>query len=167
MDEQPQFTQPQETKSGDSSESDLELAAVTSDRLSQIVARDRLEEQLWLSIYQSAWEESYDARIVFDRDGRIFRTNRKSRLMLRCGRRGLQGKSVGELIPSRLRTTHKVHTTEYLKDPTPRLMSEQRNQLMITVDGEEITVEISLSQLDTESGIYINAVIRHKRGVKP
>ena len=150
-----------------SSSQELSTNADAPDRLSRIVAHERWEEDLWLSIYQSAWEESYDAQIIFDQEGTVARANRKARLMLRCGSKGLNGKSVEELIPERFRSAHRVNTAEYLKDPTPRLMSEQRRQSMLTVDGEDIPVEISLSPLDTESGLFINAVIRHKRGVQP
>ncbi|MGD0568470.1 MAG: PAS domain S-box protein [Candidatus Sulfotelmatobacter sp.] len=136
-----------------------------SDRLSQIVAQDRAEEELRLSIYQNAWEESHDAQIVFDKSGNIFRANRKARMMLRCGQKQLRGKSVQELIPDRFRAAHQIHVESYVKDPSPRLMGETLDLWLLAADGDELPVEISLSPLDTDSGLFINAVIRRKRGV--
>jgi PAS domain S-box-containing protein len=136
-----------------------------SDRLKEIVAHDRAEEELWLSIYQNAWEESHDAQIVFDKSGNVFRANRKARLMLRCGQKRLRGKAVEELIPERFRAAHKHHSQNYVKDPSPRLMGENLDLWLLTTDGEELPVEISLSPLDSESGLFINTVIRRKRGV--
>jgi len=135
-----------------------------SDRLSQIVAKDRAEEELRLSIYQNAWEESHDAQIVFDQSGNIYRANRKARMMLRCGQKQLRGKSIEELIPVRFRVAHRIHVENYVKDPSPRLMGETLDLWLLAADGDELPVEISLSPLDTDSGLFINAVIRRKRG---
>jgi PAS domain S-box-containing protein len=137
-----------------------------TDRLTQIVAHDRAEEDLWTSIYQNAWEESQDAQIVFNKDGKVFRANRKARLMLRCSRKQLIGKAVEELIPERFRAVHKHHSDNYVKDPSPRFMgvAEDLDLWLLTADGDEIQVEISLSPLESEHGLFINAVIRRKRG---
>lgn len=146
--------------------SDQEIGATDdpADRLSQIVAKDRAEEELRLSIYQNAWEESHDAQIVFDKSGRIYRANRKARMMLRCGQKQLRGKSIEELIPVRFRVAHRIHFENYVKDPSPRLMGETLDLWLLAADGDELPVEISLSPLDTDSGLFINAVIRRKRG---
>jgi PAS domain S-box-containing protein len=145
-------------------EQELTLDAKTSDRLSQIVAQDRIEGELWLSIYRGAWEESYDAQIVFDREGKVFRANRKARLMLRSGPNQLRNKSVEELMPERFRAAHSLHIKTYMRDPVPRLMGESLNLWLLTSDGDEIPVEISLTPLDSDSGLFINTVIRRKRG---
>jgi PAS domain S-box-containing protein len=145
-------------------EQELTLDAKTSDRLSQIVARDRVEGELWLSIYQGAWEESYDAQIVFDQQGKVFRANRRARMMLRSGQNQLRNKSVDELMPERFRAAHSVHTKNYMRDPSPRLMGETLKLWLLTSDGDEIPVEISLTPLDSDSGLFINTVIRRKRG---
>jgi PAS domain S-box-containing protein len=142
------------------------VADEPSDRLSQIVAQERSDEQLWTSIYQNAWEESQDAQIVFNKTGKVFRANRKARLLLRCSQKQLSGKAVEDLIPERFRTVHKYHSDNYVNDPAPRFMGVAANLdlWLLTADGDELQVEISLSPLESEYGLFINAVIRRKRG---
>jgi len=147
---------------------ELTLNAKTSDRLSQIVTKERVEGELLLSIYQGTWEESYDAQIVFDQKGRVFRANRRARMMLRSGQNQLRNKSVNELIPERFRAAHNLHTKNYLGDPAPRLMGGEGKSLwLLTADGDEIPVEISLTPLDSDSGLFVNTVIRRKREAAP
>lgn len=146
------------------SNQELTITDDSTERLSQIVAQERAEDELWVSIYQNAWEDSQDAQIVFDKAGRIFRANRKARLILRCSQKQLRSKSVEELIPERYRTAHRHHTERYLRDPSPQFMGERLSLWLLTADGDELPVEISLSPLDTEHGLFINAVVRCKRG---
>jgi PAS domain S-box-containing protein len=141
---------------------ELTLSDKTPDRLSEIIARDRAESELWLSIYQSAWEESYEAQIVFDQNGRVFRANRRACMMLRSGQRQLRNKPVAELIPERFREAHSVHTRAFVRDPVPRLMGGTRCLWLLTADGDEIPVEISLTPLDSDSGLFINIVMRRR-----
>ena len=138
------------------------LADKTPNRLSEIVSRDRAESELWLSIYQSAWEDSYDAQIVFDQTGKLFRANRRARMMLRSGQNQLRNKTVNDLIPERFRTAHSGHTKNFVRDPIPRLMGGRRCLWLLTADGDEIPVEISLTPLDSDSGLFINIVMRRR-----
>jgi PAS domain S-box-containing protein len=159
----PHFPKPLSTTTA--SREELATNSDPHDRLSQIVAQDRAEEELRLSIYQNAWEESHDAQIVFDKSGNIFRANRKARMMLRCGQKQLRGKAVEELIPERFRAAHRANVESYVRDPSPRLMGETLDLWLLAADGEELPVEISLSPIDTDSGLFINTVIRRKRGL--
>jgi PAS domain S-box-containing protein len=140
----------------------LGLSDKTPNRLSEIVARDRGESELWLSIYQSAWEDSYDAQIVFDQTGKLFRANRRARMMLRSGQNQLRNKTVNDLIPERFRAAHSGHTKNFVRDPIPRLMGGRRCLWLLTADGDEIPVEISLTPLDSDSGLFINIVMRRR-----
>jgi hypothetical protein len=44
-------------------------------------------------------------------------------------------------------------------------MGETLDLWLLAADGEELPVEISLSPIDTDSGLFINTVIRRKRGL--
>jgi PAS domain S-box-containing protein len=133
------------------------------DRLTKIVDQEREDEELWLSICPATWEKSQDAQITFDKQGKVFRANSKARLMLGYSEGQLRGKLVEDLIPTKFREAHIAHRTEYVTDPNPRLMGETLELWMLTADGVEIPVEISLSPLESERGLFINTVIRQKR----
>jgi PAS domain S-box-containing protein len=133
------------------------------ERLSRMVEQDKLDDALWLSICPDTWELSQDAQIVFDKCGRVFRANRKSRLMLGYSHRQLRCMTAEDLMPERFRQKHHEHREAYVKDPMPRFMGEDLELWLLTADGEEIAVAISLSPLESERGIFINTVIRKRR----
>jgi PAS domain S-box-containing protein len=141
----------------------MRMSDETLNRLNQIVTEERGENELWLSICPSAWEESHDAQIMFDKHGHVFRANRKARLILGYNQTQLRGKSVNELIPERFRTAHQVYHQRYVTDPVPRLMGGNSCLWMLTADGDEIPVEISLSPLESDRGLFINIAIRKRR----
>ena len=130
------------------------------DRLTKIVDQEREDEELWLSICPATWEKSQDAQITFDKQGKVFRANRKARLMLGYSDSQLRGKLVEDLIPTRFREAHIAHRTEYVKDPNPRLMGETLALWMLTADGDEIPVDVSLSPQESDHGLFVNTVIR-------
>jgi two-component system sensor histidine kinase DevS len=143
------------------------MADEALDRLAQIVAQEKQDDELWLAICPDTWEVSQDAQIAFDKTGKVFRANRKARLMLGYSSRQLRGKTVEELIPSRFRTAHEAHRKGYVKDPVPRFMGEDLALWLLTADSDEIPVEISLSPLESDRGLFINTVIRKKRDAEP
>jgi PAS domain S-box-containing protein len=130
------------------------------ERLSRIIDQEREDEELWLSICPDTWEISPDAQITFDKQGKVFRANRKARLMLGYSQRQLRGKMVEELIPSRFREAHVAQRKNYVKDPWPRVMGESLVFWLLTADRDEIPVDISLVPVESDRGLFINTVIR-------
>jgi PAS domain S-box-containing protein len=131
------------------------------DRLSKIIDQEREDEELWLTICPDTWEISTDAQITFDKQGKVFRANRKARLMLGYSHKQLRGKTVEELVPIRFRESHIAQRKNYVKDPWPRVMGEGAVALwLLTADGDEIPVDISLIPVESDRGLFINIVIR-------
>src|SRR5690606_20932453 len=64
------------------------------------------------------------------------------------------------LIPERVREGHLRHRSGYVSKPTVRPMSASRELLGRRKDASEFAVEISLSPLETESGLLITSAVR-------
>ena len=101
-----------------------------------------------------------DATLVVNRAGEIVVTNLQAERLFRYGPEELIGRSVESLIPARLRTEHPQHRETFFGDPRVRPMGTGLELFALRGDGAEVPVEISLSPLATESGIFIVAAIR-------
>jgi PAS domain S-box-containing protein len=72
----------------------------------------------------------------------------------------LIGQSVELLLPERFRAAHVRHRTAYAAAPHTRPMGSGLDLCGRRKDGTEFPVEISLSPMQTESGLFIISVIR-------
>jgi PAS domain S-box-containing protein len=72
----------------------------------------------------------------------------------------LIGKTVEFLIPERLRDRHLGHRDAYHAAPSTRPMGSGLELVARCSDGSELPVEISLSPLPGEDGMYVTAIVR-------
>jgi two-component system, sensor histidine kinase len=101
-----------------------------------------------------------DAIVVVDTAGTIVLVNTQAETLLGYARGELHGRDVEELLPHRFRAAHVTRRALYEGDPQARPMGTGLDLFALHKDGTEIPVEISLSPLETGSGLLISSAIR-------
>lgn len=126
------------------------------EQLREELAKARSTEQQFRGLVESA----PDAVVVVDQKARIVLVNQQTEMLFGYGRDELLGQTIEILLPDRLRERHLGHRNGYLGTPGVRPMGSGIDLTARRKDGSEIPVEISLSPLQTESGMLVSASIR-------
>ena len=107
-------------------------------------------------------ESAPDAMLIVDRIGNITFANTQSEIMFGYPREKLLHQLIEDLLPASFAEIHKEHRESYFKDPTPRSMGKRSDMNLIGKrrDGTEFPVEISLSPIIIEEGIFVIAAVR-------
>lgn len=101
-----------------------------------------------------------DPIVVVDGDGCISYTNARVRDVLGYEPEELLSNRIEALVPHRYHPAHSKHRAGFLARPKSRPMGSELELYAVHKDGREIPVEISLSPLETESGLLVLAAIR-------
>lgn len=101
-----------------------------------------------------------DAMVVINSKGRIVFVNSQTEKLFGYKRETLLGHTIQKLIPERFTTSHAQHIKHYLSKPAVRPMGIGLELLGRCKNGREIAVEISLSPLETEEGVFGMSAIR-------
>lgn len=120
-----------------------------------ITNRKREEEK-----FRELLDTAPDAMTVVDKAGQITIVNLQTEIMFGYQRAELIGKPIETLIPKRFLEQHPGHRTSYFEDPHVRPMGAGLELYGLRKDGTEFPIEISLSPLHTENGVFVNASIR-------
>ena len=121
-----------------------------------ITDRRRVEEQ-----FRDLLETAPDGIVIVDGDGRIVLVNRQTEKLFGWTRDHLIGQSVETLLPERFRARHLIHRQGYSgSDLQLRPMGADLDLYARRADGTEFPVEISLSPLRTEQGLWVSAAVR-------
>jgi PAS domain S-box-containing protein len=123
--------------------------------LTDITERKRSEENV-----RALLEAAPDAMVVVDGSGRIVRVNAQTEKLFGYARAELLGEPVEILIPGNLGARHPGHRAAYFADPHVRAMGSGLELRGKRKDGSEFPVAISLSPLQTESGVIVSSAIR-------
>ncbi len=123
------------------------------------IARDVTALQSRESQLSAMIEAAPDAFIVVDDTGAIQFVNQQSEQLFGYSRAELVGAQIDMLVPDRARERHPGLRRAYSDDPTARPM-RGRNLFGKRKDGTEFSVDISLTPLDTASGLLIAAAVR-------
>jgi PAS domain S-box-containing protein len=105
-------------------------------------------------------ESAPDAMVVVSAEGQIVFVNGQTERLLGYARTELLDQPVELLIPSYLRDAHRVHRDHYRQAARPRPMGGALELRALKKDGAEVPVEISLSPLPLEDGLFIACAIR-------
>ena len=129
--------------------------------LSERKQRLALEEQSRLERrFRQLLEAAPDAIVEVSADGQIVLVNRVAEEMFGYLRDELVGQSVDLLVPDVVRHQHYRHRDSYLEHPRTRPMGSGLDLHARRKDGSLFPVEISLSPIQTETGMHVTAVIR-------
>lgn len=110
--------------------------------------------------YANIVDSAPDAIVVIDPEGLICLVNQQAEALFGYSRDAMLKQPVEMLIPEAQRSGH-VHLREgYFGMPTVRPMGSGRELVGRHQDGNEIPIEISLSPLRTDAGLFATATIR-------
>lgn len=108
---------------------------------------------------RAAVESSPNGLLVIDRDGTIVLVNREIERLFGYSREELLGSSVERLIPASFRGHHPGFRANFFTQPQARAMGAGRDLFGVRKDGVEVPVEIGLTPVDTEEGLYVVSAI--------
>lgn len=97
------------------------------------------------------------AAFLVDRTGTIVLVNALAERMLGYASQELRGRSIDTLIPERFRQVHAGHCADYFARPRTRVMGMGLTLGVLRKDGQEISVEIGLSPIETGAGRMVLA----------
>ena len=101
-----------------------------------------------------------DAIVAVDRDGTIIQVNSQAQELFGYHREELIGKKVEMLVPVSYRSQHKQHRQNFAEAPKMRRMGADLDLYGRRRNGSEFPVEISLSPVSTDDGMYVLSAIR-------
>ena len=101
-----------------------------------------------------------DAIVAITADGTITLVNAQCERLFGYHREELVGRGVEVLVPESLRAEHPEHRRRYLDDRRPRPMGAGTQLSARRRDGTEFPADISLSSIETETGLVVVAAVR-------
>ncbi len=108
---------------------------------------------------RAAVEAAPSGLIMTDEAGLIVMVNREIERMFGYHREELMGRTVDMLIPMRYRHEHPNHRARYRAHPRVRAMGADRKLHALRRDGGEFPVEIGLTPVPTDDGMYMLATV--------
>jgi PAS domain S-box-containing protein len=114
------------------------------------VLRDRL---------RAAIDSSPSGLLMVDQNGTIVLINREIERCFGYPREELLGRSVDSLVPEHVRVHHPGYRRDFLANPRARAMGAGRELFARRKDGTEFPVEIGLTPVVTEEGLFVIAAV--------
>jgi PAS domain S-box-containing protein len=119
-----------------------------------ITQRRQAEERFRLVV-----ESAPSAMIMVSAQGTMMLVNAQTEAIFGYSRHELDGKAIEMLIPDPFRTSHPHHRATYFANATRRAMGAGRELFGLRKDGTEMPLEIGLTPIQTEQGMYVLASI--------
>ncbi|WP_200975190.1 PAS domain S-box protein [Echinicola sp. 20G] len=110
---------------------------------------------------QDLLETAPDAMVIVNQVGQIVLVNEQTEIMFGYKKKELLGSEIEILIPSEFLKHHKQYRDKYIQKPKSRKMIKGMELSGRQKDGQTFPVEISLSPLNTEEGLFVSAAIRN------
>jgi PAS domain S-box-containing protein len=131
-----------------------------------LISRDITEEQRLAADWKrsqyilSVLESAPDAMLIINADGEIQLANAETERLFGYTRHELIGRPVEMLMPARYHDGHPKHRSVFFSEPRVRPMGVELELYGRRRDGVEFSIEISLSPLESDDGLFVTAAIR-------
>lgn len=109
--------------------------------------------------FRATVESAPTAMVMIDRNGTLVLANAEVERQFGYSRSELLGQPVEMLVPQRYREHHPTLRAGYFEHPEARRMGGGRELFGLRKDGSEFPVEIGLSPLETDEGLFVLSVI--------
>jgi PAS domain S-box-containing protein len=121
-----------------------------------LVSNERQSVELRL---RAAVESSPSGLLMIDGSGAIVLVNREIERLFGYSREELLGRPVDVLVPERFRAHHPMFRADFLRDPRMRSMGAGRELYGLRKDGSEVPVEIGLTPVATDEGLFVLSAV--------
>ena len=141
---------------------EISLAPLSTDEGMMVMSavRDITDRKKAEQKFRGLLESAPDAMVIVGRHGRIALVNYQLERLFGYPREELLGRPVDCLVPERYRGQHGRHRAGFFSQPRARAMGAGLALYGQRRDGSEFPVEISLSPLETEEGMFVSGAIR-------
>jgi diguanylate cyclase (GGDEF)-like protein/PAS domain S-box-containing protein len=109
---------------------------------------------------RAIFDATPDAMLISNEQGTITMVNKQAECLLGYSVDELVGQSIEVLVPERFRETHPTLRAQFAKTLIARPMGVGLGVKSLRKDGSEFDVEISLSPIQTEQGLFFASAMR-------
>jgi PAS domain S-box-containing protein len=123
------------------------------------ITRDLTERRRADDRFKASIEFAPTAMVMVDRRRTIIVVNAMVESLFGYARNELLGQSIEILLPERYRSGHPDKVARYFDSPIARRMGDGRDLSGLRKDGSEFPIEIGLSPVETDEGLFVLSTI--------